>query len=218
MKTNQNSFLMAKVASSRPSQDKKRFLAMTGVSASLGRKNPLWCLASLLAAGLFTFVSPSQAKGPSGGHPSAMGTHEKGGSREHCRSTQPFWDSYFPYHPGIYDLTYWYTPTLEQRTGAKLEAQSYLLAVQARHTHAPAHRYISVDALKPTNQQLADYTRKLPAARHVDPTKFHCLMVFDTQTKEFVGSHCYIVGSEPLTGEVAQFEGVSAEFVGQQTL
>jgi hypothetical protein len=75
MKTNQNSFLIIKVASSEPSQDENRFHGMTGVSASLCREKPfLGYLASLLAAGVFTLVPPMQAKGPSGGHPSAMGT------------------------------------------------------------------------------------------------------------------------------------------------
>jgi hypothetical protein len=39
-------------------------------------------------------------------------------------------------------------------------------------------------------------------------------MVFDTQTREFVGSGCYVVSTAPRTGEVRQFEAVSAEFVG----
>jgi hypothetical protein len=217
MKTNENS-LNVKVASLKPRQDEDRFLGIAGVSARLCRKNLPWWLASLLAAGFFSLVPPTQAKGPSGGHPSSMGTHENGEGHEHCRSAQPFWDLYFPYHAGIYDSTYSYTPTPEQRIGAKLEAENYLLAVHTGHKHAPTHRYISVETLRPTNQQLDDYTRKLPVARQVDPIKLHCLMVFDTQTKEFVGSHCYIVGSEPSAGEVARFEGISAEFVGHQTL
>jgi hypothetical protein len=218
MKTNENNSLNAKVASLRPRQDEDRLLGIAGVSARFCRRNLPWCLASLLAAGFFTLVPPTQAKGPSAGHPSAMGTHENGEGHEPCRSAQPFWNLYLPYHAGVYDSTYSYTPTSEQRAGAKLEAESYLLAGHTRHKHASTHRYISVETLRPTNQQLDDYTRKLPPGRHVDPTKLHCLMVFDTQTKEFVGSHCYIVGSEPPAGEVGQFEGISAEFVGHQTL
>ena len=218
MKNNENNSLNVKVASLKPRQDEDRFLGIADVSARLCRKNLPLCLASLLAAAFFTLVPPSHAKGPSAGHLSVMGTHENGEGHEHCRSAQPFWDLYFPYHAGNYDSTYSYTPTSEQRAGAKLEAESYLLAVHTRHKHAPTRRYISVETLRPTNQQLNDYTRKLPAARHVDPAKLHCLMVFDTQTKEFVGSHCYIVGSAPSAGEVAQFEGISAEFVGHQTL
>jgi hypothetical protein len=218
MKTNENNSLNVKVASLKPRQDEDRFLGIAGVSRRLYRRNLPLCLASLLAAGFFTLVPPAQAKGPSGGHPSAMGTPGNGEGHEHWRSAQPFWDLYFPNHAGIYDSTYSYTPTSEQRIGAKLEAESYLLAVHTGHKHAPTRRYISVETLRPTKRQLDEYTRKLPAARQVDPTKLHCLMVFDTQTKEFVGSQCYIVDSEPSTGGVAQFEGISAEFVGHQTL
>jgi hypothetical protein len=217
MKNNQSNSLNIKVASFKPRQDEDRFLGIAGVSARHGRQNLPCCLASLLAAVFFTLVGPTQAKGPSGGHPSAMGNHENGPGHEHFRY-DPLGDLYFPYHAGIYDSTYSYTPTSEQRTGAKLQAESYLLAVRTGHKHAPARRYISVETVRPTNHQLEDYTRKQPAARHVDPAKLHCLMVFDTQTKEFVGSHCYIVDSQPSTGEVAKFEGISAEFVGHQTL
>jgi len=215
MKTNDNS-LDVKVASLKPRQEGDRFLGIAGIPARLCRKHLPLCLASLLAAGFFTLVPTTEAKGHSGSHPSGMGSHGEG--HEHWRSARPFWDLYFPYHAGIYDSIYSYTPTSEQRTGAKREAESYLLAVHTGHKHAPTRRYISVETLRPTNQQLNDYTRKLPAARRVDPKKLHCLMVFDTQTKEFVGSHCYIVDSEPSAGGVAQFEGISAEFVGHQTL
>jgi hypothetical protein len=217
MKTNENNSLNARFANLKLQQDEDRFVGTAGGSARLCRKSLPLCLASLLAAGFFTFAPPTQAKGPSGGHPSAMGTHQNGQGHEHCRY-QPFGDLYFPYHAGIYDSTYSYTPTSAQLTGAKLEAERYLLAVHTKRKHPPTRRYISVETLRPTNRQLDDYTRKLPATRHVDPTKLHCLMVFDTQTKEFVGSHCYIVDSEPSTGGIAQFEGISAEFVGHQTL
>jgi hypothetical protein len=43
-------------------------------------------------------------------------------------------------------------------------------------------------------------------------------MVFDTQAKQFVGSGCYVVTGKPSIGDVAKFETVNAEFVGQGTL
>src|SRR5580704_8081480 len=110
MINNENNSLNVKVASLKPRQDEDRFLGIAGVSARLCRKNLPLCLASLLAAAFFTLVPPSHAKGPSAGHLSVMGTHENGEGHEHCRSAQPFWDLYFPYHAGIYDSTYSYTP------------------------------------------------------------------------------------------------------------
>jgi hypothetical protein len=52
----------------------------------------------------------------------------------------------------------------------------------------------------------------------VEPAQLRCLMVYDTQTREFVGSGCYVVSTEPLAGAVSKFESVSAEFVGHGIL
>jgi hypothetical protein len=217
MKINKNNSLNVKVSNLKPSQDEDCLLGTVGAFVRLGRRKLPLCLASLLATAFLALVPPTHAKGPSGGHSSGMGSHENGEGHGYSRFARPFWDFYFPSHAGIYDSTYSYIPTSEQRAEAKLEAERYLLAVNKRHPHALTDRYISVETLKPTNRQLNDYYRKLPAARQLDSTKLHCLMVFDTQSKEFVGSHCYIVGSEPPTGEVGRFEGISAEFAGQQT-
>jgi hypothetical protein len=43
-------------------------------------------------------------------------------------------------------------------------------------------------------------------------------MVYDTQTKQFVGSGCYLVSKEPPVGEVSIFKTVNAEFVGLNSL
>jgi hypothetical protein len=48
----------------------------------------------------------------------------------------------------------------------------------------------------------------------VETEQLHCLMVFDTESKQFVGSGCYVVGPLPPPGTLAQFESVTAEFVG----
>ena len=176
-----------------------------------------WYFAALLATGYFTFVPLTIANGASAGHMSAVDRHGNGQRNENCRYSNPFWGSSFPYHAGIYDSDFSYTPTPEQQATAKRQVEAYLLAVKKRRKHAATHRYISVETLRPTKKQLEDFTRKQPPARRVEPAQLRCLMVFDTQTREFVGSGCYVVGSEPLAGEVAHFETVSAEFVGHET-
>jgi hypothetical protein len=75
-----------------------------------------------------------------------------------------------------------------------------------------------VQTLRPTKKQLEDYTKKQLSPHPAQPSQLRCLMVFDTQTKQFAGSGCYVVASEPSIGEVEKFETVSAEFVGQGTL
>ena len=101
---------------------------------------------------------------------------------------------------------------------AKQQVEVYLVAVKKHRKHAATHRYISVETLKPTKKQVEDFASKQPASRRVEPGQLRCLMVFDTQTREFVGSGCYVVSGEPSAGEVARFATVSAEFVGHGTL
>jgi hypothetical protein len=177
-----------------------------------------WHLAGLLAAGYFTLTPLTLAHGNSGGHMSGMGSLGNAQHNEHCRYSNPFPGPWYDYHAGIYDPVYSYTPTPEQQAMAKQQVESYLLGVKKRRYLAASHRYISVETLRPTKKQLEDFVRKQPPTRRVEPAKLRCLMVFDTQTQEFVGARCYVVSTAPLAGEVAKFETVSAEFVGHENL
>jgi hypothetical protein len=177
-----------------------------------------WQLAGFLAAGYFTFTPLILAHGNSGGHMSGMGSSGNTQHNDHWRYPNPFSDPSYDYHAGIYDPVYSYTPTPEQQARAKEQVESYLLGVNQRRHHAAAHRYISVETLRPTKRQVEDFVRKQPPTRRMEPEKLRCLMVFDTQTREFVGSGCYVVTTAPRTGEVTQFEAVSAEFVGHGKL
>ena len=146
---------------------------------------------------------------------SAVETHHY--DRDHDRYRHSgiyFGPPYGAYGVSYYDADCCYTPTAEQMATAQEQVQDYLLAVKKSRKHAPTHRYISVEALRPTNKQLEDYTTKqLP--RPAELSQLRCLMVFDTQVKQFVGSGCYVVTGKPSNGDVAKFERVSAEFVGQ---
>ena len=98
---------------------------------------------------------------------------------------------------------------------AQEQVQDYLLAVKKGRKHAATHRYISVETLRPTKKQLEDYTKKQLPQRRAEPSQLRCLMVFDTQSKQFVGSGCYVVTDKPSIGDVEKFETLSAEYVGQ---
>jgi hypothetical protein len=177
-----------------------------------------WHLAGLLAAGYFTSIPLTFAHGNSGGHLSGMGSQGNTQYNEHCRYSTPFAGPSYDYRAGIYDAIYSYRPTSEQRAKAKQQVESYLLGVKQRRHHAATHRYISVETLRPSKKQAEDFNRKQPATRRVNPAQLRCLMVFDTQTQEFVGASCYVISTAPVAGEVAQFETVSAEFVGHDKL
>jgi hypothetical protein len=174
-----------------------------------------WQLAGFLAAGYFSFTPLAPAHGSSGGHMSGMGNSGNTQHNDHWSYLNPFpGPSYDYYHAGIYDPVYSYTPTPEQKAKAMQQVGSYLLGINQRRHHPATHRYISVETLRPTKKQVEDFIKKEPPTRRVEPEKLRCLMVFDTQTREFVGSGCYVVSTAPRTGEVRQFEAVSAEFVG----
>ena len=119
-------------------------------------------------------------------------------------------------------------PTPEQQGTAQQRVQQYLGSVKAGHQPAPKHRYIAVKTLNPTVKQKLIYVTKKTKAKMaaeankenlpetwVETDQLRCLMVYDTQSAEFVGSGCYVVGSLPAPGTLAQFESVTAEFVGE---
>jgi hypothetical protein len=173
----------------------------------------------LLMVTALTAVPPlSRAHGISAGHVSAVyASHDDCDHARYRYSGIYLRPRYGAYGVSYYDADYCYTPTVEQRATAQDQVQRYLLAVKKGRKRAAAHRYISVEALRPTKKQLEDYIKKqLP--QPTEPSQLRCLMVFDTQAKQFVGSGCYIVTGRPSIGDVAKFETVSAEFVGQGTL
>jgi hypothetical protein len=118
-------------------------------------------------------------------------------------------------------------PTPEQQVTAQQNVQHYQASVQKGSQPAAKHRYIAVQTLNPTVKQKLTYVTKKTKAQMeaeknggklpstwVETDELHCLMVFDTISEQFVGSGCYVVGSLPAPGTVAQFESVTAEFVG----
>src|SRR6266481_2688587 len=65
-----------------------------------------------------------------------------------------------------------------------------------------------------TEKQKADWNKERLSDRWVEPDKLFCVMVFDTVSKEFVGSGCYVVGVTLQPGELDTFETHSAEYIG----
>jgi hypothetical protein len=169
------------------------------------------CFAVILATADFTFT-PLLANAALGGHLSAP--RDRG--NETHRFIHPFWELSYLGLAGIYDSDYSYAPTAEQQAYAEQQVKKYFAAVKKHQKHLATHRYISVETFKPTKKQLADYSKRQrqPAAA----SQLHCLMVFDTQTAQFVGAGCYVVAHEPTVGEVGKFETANAEFVGEGTL
>jgi hypothetical protein len=166
-----------------------------------------------LTAGYLAFT-PFMANGAPAGHSSALHARDL----EANRFIHPLWGFSYLGLAGIYDSDYSYAPTPEQQAYAEKQVKKYLGAVRKHQKHPATHRYISVETLRPTKKQLLDYTKRRRQPLPTAPSQLRCLMVFDTQTEQFVGSGCYVVASEPAVGEVDRFETASAEFVGQGAL
>jgi hypothetical protein len=164
------------------------------------------CVVSFVTTGLCMFSPFSLAHGISGGQ-----------SHEHYGYSGPYWGPTYSSYAGTYDSDYSYTPTPEQQATAKQQIKNYLAAVKKGKRHVATHRYISVETLKPTKKQLEEYTKNQRPERRAEPAQLRCLMVFDSQFGQFVGSGCYVLSSEPTVGQVTKFETVSAEFVGPGT-
>jgi hypothetical protein len=178
------------------------------------------CVGGLVATGVVVFSPFALGRGGGGGGGGGQGSAGYGG-----HYGNPFWSPGYP-GPGSYDAgySYTYTPTPEQQSTAQKRVNDYLVAIKKGRRRAATHRYIALETLRPTKAQREAYLKKRAEAKDqltsqgVNPAQLRCVMVFDTQTKQFVGSGCYIVGSLPAAGGVAKFESVSAEFVGQGTL
>src|SRR4029077_15017499 len=93
----------------------------------------------------------------------------------------------------------------QQRTG-EMQVRQYSDAVKRGERARANSRYIAVQTLDPDTSQRERYAKQRESQRKsdeaqgrplalkwVEPDKIHCLMVFDTQSQEFVGSGCYVV-------------------------
>ena len=187
-------------------------------------------MSAFVVAAIAIFAPSPLAVAHSSGHPSGQ-NHQGGHSHQEGRYYDPFWGGWHPGYAGNYDSNYSYTPTPAQATVAQTQVKDYLVAVRKRRRPAATHRYIAVATLNPTKTQLEDYAKKEAAAksavaageaqmsnRWVSQSQLRCLMVFDSQSKQFVGSGCYVVGNLPPAGTVAKFDTFSAEYVGAQSL
>jgi hypothetical protein len=122
-------------------------------------------------------------------------------------------------------------PTPEQQAVAQRNVQKVLSPPKKAIRPVPESRYIAVQTLNPVVKQKLTYVskktkaaleaekngQKLPAS-WVDTDQLRCLMVFDTQSKQFVGSGCYVVANLPNDGQLVEFESVTAEFVSPAPL
>jgi hypothetical protein len=189
------------------------------------------CVRAVALAMMLASSSPAHGHGGNGGGQNHQQPSQWYNYEHHDYYRDPFWGSWYPGYSGVYDSNYSYTATPEQQAAAEKRVQEYLAAVKKGRKHPATHRYIAVQTLRPTKKQVQDYLNKRAAAktaaangetqlsnRWVEPDQLRCIMVFDAQSKQFVGSGCYIVSSNPPDGKTAKFDTFTAEFVGNSQL
>ena len=81
-------------------------------------------------------------------------------------------------------------------------------------------RYLAVRTADPTPTQRAEIRKEMQkpgsiyAGPKKAPSKIYCVMIWDTQSGEVVGTDCYAVASLPTPGTVARFDTYTAQYVG----
>jgi hypothetical protein len=81
-------------------------------------------------------------------------------------------------------------------------------------------RYLAVRTSNPTPAQMVEIRKNMqkPGSLYAKPTsapdKVYCIMIWDTQAQEIVGTDCYAVLSLPKPGTVARFDTYTAQYMG----
>lgn len=81
-------------------------------------------------------------------------------------------------------------------------------------------RYLAVRTADPTPAQRTEIRKNMEkpgslySGKKAAPSKVYCVMIWDTQTREVVGTDCYAVISLPTPGTVAHFDTYTAQYVG----
>ena len=81
-------------------------------------------------------------------------------------------------------------------------------------------RYLAVRTADPTPTQRAEIRKEMQkpgsiyAGPKKAPSKIYCVMIWDTQSREVVGTDCYAVATLPTPGTVARFDTYTAQYVG----
>ena len=81
-------------------------------------------------------------------------------------------------------------------------------------------RYLAVRTADPTATQRAEIRKEMQkpgsiyAGPKKAPSKIYCVMIWDTQSGEVVGTDCHAVANLPTPGTVARFDTYTAQYVG----
>lgn len=134
-----------------------------------------------------------------------------------CQTAGSFFALTRDFAVGIYQATARQIQVADQRGG---DFFSRLSPVQKKEFAESGSRYLAVRTEDPTpaqRTQIRNDMRK-PVSRYqagaAAPGKVYCVMIWDTETRQIVGTDCYAVISLPAAGQVARFDAYTAQYVG----
>jgi hypothetical protein len=134
-----------------------------------------------------------------------------------CETTRKFWTLVNNLAVGVYKATPRQTQLANQRAAAAFEQFS---TQQRKALEESGTRYLAVRTADPTPAQWTEIRRDMqkPGSRFLGPakapSKIYCVMIWDTQSGEIVGTDCYAVLKLPAAGELARFDTYTAQYVG----
>ena len=134
-----------------------------------------------------------------------------------CETTRRLWATLNDFAVGIYKATSHQTELADQRASAAFARFS---PEEKSSLQRSGVRYLAVRTADPTPAQWTEIRRDIqkPTSRYSGPRKvpekIYCVMIWDTQSREIVGTDCYAVLKLPPVGELARFETYTAQYVG----
>jgi len=134
-----------------------------------------------------------------------------------CQTTQKFLTMINNLAVGVYKATPQQAQLADQRAAATFEQ---FLPQEKKTFEESGTRYLAVRTADPTPAQWTEIRNDMqkPGSRYSGPTKaptkIYCVMIWDTQSREIVGTDCYAVLKLPMAGELARFDTYTAQYVG----
>ena len=134
-----------------------------------------------------------------------------------CETTRRLWAWINDLSVGAYRATPQQRQLADQRPTAAFRQFS---TPQRKALEESGTTLLAVRTADPTPAQWHEIRKEMqkPASRYFGasrmPEKVYCIMIWDTQSGEVVGSDCYAVLKLPVAGELVRFDTYAAQFVG----
>ncbi len=138
-----------------------------------------------------------------------------------CATAGKLWSFAGDWAVGVYRATTRQIQVADRRAS---EAYEKMPTEKKKTLKDSGTRYLAVRTEDPTPAQMVEIRREMakPAAASGPygattpsaPKKVYCVMIWDTQTREVVGTDCYAVLKLPTPGADVRFDTYSAQYVG----